>query len=534
MPHGPRFDRRRLVQWAASSCAGVWLPRSAWSQGRLIDYPFGLGVASGSPTPDSVVLWTRLVQAAPFPIDAARGPLVVAWEVADDEAFGRIVRRGQVQALPELAHSVHAEVSGLEADRWYFYRFMQGDALSPVGRTRTLPLPGANVQRLRLAYASCQKWEDGYYSAWRHMRSEAPDAVVFLGDYIYEYPGNSGPVRGPGGGWVIDLDGYRRRYAVYKSDPDLQAMHQACPWLMTWDDHEVHNDYAGLQAGYGGPGDPSSALLFAARRNAAYQAYYEHMPLRAAVLARALAGAAAVDGLRVHERLQFGRLLSLHLLDGRQFRDAQVCTASARLGSGLVDPARCPQLADPARSLLGWDQERWLGQSLALAQTRETRWNLLAQQTVFGQRDFRPGPGELFSNDGWDGYPASRQRLIGDLLRHAVPNPVFLGGDIHANWVGHVKAEPDRPSSADVAVEFCGTSITSRGSGNGRLPALLAANPQCVFADAKEHGYGIVDVSPSRLDVRLRAVDDVLRRDTGIATLAAFRVDAGRAVVTRA
>ena len=324
MHQSTKDDRRRLLRYLAIGVADLCLPRRVFSQARVTSYPFALGVASGAPTTDGMVLWTRLAPGAPLAIDNGTEPLAVGWEVADDAGFARIVRRGQTQALPELAHSVHVEVHGLLPDRGYFYRFLRGDALSPAGRTRTLPLPGADLVRLRLAYASCQKWEDGHYAAWRHMRADEPDVVVFLGDYIYEYPGNSGPVAGPGGGWAIDLDGYRRRYAVYKSDPDLQAMHQACPWLMTWDDHEVQNDYAGLQAGYGGPGDPSSPALFVARRNAAYQAYYEHMPLRASALVRALAGSAAADQLRVHDRVQFGRLLSLHLLDDRQYRDVQV------------------------------------------------------------------------------------------------------------------------------------------------------------------------------------------------------------------
>jgi len=527
------MDRRQLLQLAAGSAASLWLPRHAWGQARLKEYPFALGVASGSPTPDSVVLWTRLLQGVTFPLDASHGTLNVSWEVADDEGFGKPVRRGQVQALSELAHSVHAEVGGLAPDRWYFYRFMLGDAVSPVGRTRTLPRPGAALDRLRLGYASCQKWEDGYFSAWRHMLAEQLDAVVFLGDYIYEYPGNSGRLRSPGGGWVTGLDDYRRRYAVYKSDPDLQAMHQACPWLMTWDDHEVQNDYAGTNPGYGGPADPSSPAHFVARRNAAYQAYYEHTPLRPSVLARAMESGPGARQLRIHERVQIGRLLSLHLLDGRQYRDAQVCTRDGRRGSGTVDPANCAAWVDPARTLLGWDQERWLEQSLAGSPTRETRWNALAQQTVFGPRDFRPGPGEIFSNDGWDGYPAARGRLIDTLRRNAVPNPVFLGGDIHANWVGHVRADPARPSGGDIAVEFCGTSITSRGGGNGKLAALMAANPHCVFADGQEHGYGVVDFSASALTTRLRVVGDVREQDTGISTLASFRVEAGRPALIR-
>ena len=177
-----------------------------------------------------------------------RDPVAVRWEIAHDDNFLRPVQTGQVLAVPQLAHSVHAEVQGLEPDRWYFYRFMSGDAVSAVGRTRTFPKPEAAVARLRLAYASCQKWEDGYFSAWRHMRAENLDAVMFLGDYIYEYPGTTSKLRTPGGGWVITLDDYRRRYALYKGDSDLQAMHAHCPWLMTWDDHEVQNDYAGQQS----------------------------------------------------------------------------------------------------------------------------------------------------------------------------------------------------------------------------------------------------------------------------------------------
>lgn len=519
-------ERRRWLQAALAGAAGLCLPHDGAGRTRFKDYPFALGVASGSPQVASVVLWTRLLQDRTFALAPDTGPLMVSWEVADDAGFGSIVRQGKAQALPELAHSVHAEVDGLRPDRWYFYRFMVADAVSPVGRTRTLPAPDAVVQRLRIAYASCQKWEDGYFSAWRHMRDERLDAVLFLGDYIYEYPGNRG-LRSPGGGWVLDLDGYRRRYAVYKGDQDLQAMHQACPWCMTWDDHEVQNDYAGEFPGGGGRGDPSMPQAFAARRQAAYQAYYEHMPLRASAVLAALGGL-ATGSLRIHERLQFGRLASVHLLDARQFKDPQVCTPGGRPGAGLMDPATCPNRADPARSMLGMAQERWLEASLADPGTGQTRWNLLAQQTVFGQRDFRPGPGRILVNDGWDGYPAARQRLTDDLRKHQVPNPVFLGGDIHANWVGHVLADHERADSDVVAVELCGTSITSRGGGNSRRATLLAENPHCVFFDGQEHGYGVAEFTPSGLRAELRVVSDVRKPDAGISTLAAFAVEPGR------
>lgn len=525
-------ERRRWLQRVLAAATGLYLPLAGAGKSRFKDYPFALGVASGSPQVASVVLWTRLVQGRTFQLAAGTGPLTLSWEVADDEGFRSIVRRGQAQALPELAHSVHAEVEGLQPDRWYFYRFMVADAVSPVGRTRTLPLPDAAVQRLRIAYASCQKWEDGYFSAWRHMREERLDAVLFLGDYIYEYPGNSGSLRKPGGGWVLDLDGYRRRYAVYKGDPDLQAMHQACPWWMTWDDHEVQNDYAGEFPGYAGQGDPSMAQAFEARRRAAYQAYYEHMPLRASAVLAAFGGAVA-GNLRIHDRVQFGRLASIHLLDARQFKSAQVCTPGGRAGAGLIDPAVCPIRSDPARSMLGMAQERWLAASLADPVIGQTRWNLLAQQTVFGQRDFRPGPGRILVNDGWDGYPAARRRLTDDLRKHQVPNPVFLGGDIHANWVGHVLADHEHADSDVVAVELCGTSITSRGGGNSRVAALKAENPHCVFADGQEHGYGVAELTSSGLRAELRVVSDVRKPDAGISTLAAFTVEPGRPRIWR-
>jgi len=529
------MERRRLVQLAAAAAAMVWLAPQSKAQTRFATDPFALGVASGSPTHESVVLWTRLVAGGTSALLPMFGDLPVRWEIADDERFRRIVRSGQASALHGLAHSVHVEVDGLEPDRWYHYRFMVDQAVSPVGRTRTLARPDATVSRFRLAYASCQKWEDGYYAAWRHLRADQPDMVLFLGDYIYEYPGRSSRVRVPTGGWVVSLDDYRQRYALYRSDPDLQAMHQACPWAMVWDDHEVQNDYAGLQAGDSGPNDPAAPAEFAARRAAAYQAYYEHMPLRAAVLRQALVADSGARSLRIYDRLQVGNLLSIHLLDARQYRDPQVCARANKRGAGLVNPATCAALSDPRRSLLGTEQERWLQDSLHARVSAETRWNVIAQQTVFGKRDFQPGPGETLSNDGWDGYPAARSRLIGALRSQRVPNPVLLGGDVHANWVGHVKADYADAASAAVAVEFCGTSITSHAgsSGQDKTAERLSENPHFVFADAQARGYGMAEFTPPKLTTTLRAVDNVARRDSAASTLARFGVESGRPLIER-
>lgn len=518
--------RRRLLQLATCGAASCWLPRSAWSQPRLDGQPFALGVASGSPTHDSVVLWTRLMLPAAPSFTLPGQAVTVRWEVAHDEQFTRPVARGQTQAAPELAHSVHVELQGLQPDRWYFYRFMLGDAVSPTGRTRTFPAPDAVVAHLRLTYASCQNWQHGYFSAYRHMLAENPDLVLFLGDYLYEYPNSPSAVRPVTGDWLLTLDDYRQRYALYKSEPDLQAMHQACPWLLTWDDHEVQNDYAGLQEGRSGAPYPD----FAARRAAAYQAFYEHMPIRAAVLTQAIAGLASGAEMRIYQRLRYGRLASFYMLDARQYKDPQVCTQGDKKGGSTLDPATCADWLNPARSLLGQPQERWLNAELGQA---GAQWNVLGQQTLLGQRDFRPGSGERLWNDGWDGYSAARTRLTDSLQKNAVANPVILGGDVHENWVGHVKANYSDPRSAAVGVEFCGTSITSRSGGNARTAERLAENPHFVFADAERKGYGVVDLTPRQLTTTLRGVDDVRQPVTRIETLASFSVQAGRAVIEK-
>jgi alkaline phosphatase D len=515
-------DRRRLLQLAVATAAAGWLPRSAWSQPRLADNPFAAGIASGSPAPTSVVLWTRLL-GTPLPA----GPLTVRWEIADDEGFARIVQNGQAQALPELGHSVHVEAQELAPDRAYFYRFLAGDWTSPTGRTRTFPLPDAMPRRLRLAYASCQRWEHGWFAAWRHLRADAPDLVVFLGDYIYEYPGAVDAVRPGAGGWALDLADYRARYALYKSDPDLQAMHQACPWIFTWDDHEVQNDYAGEQAGDSGP----AVADFARRRAAAYQAWYEHMPVRSSVLARALQSAATGQSLRIHGEQRYGRLAQVLLLDNRQYRSPQACTRGGRKGSSVVNPLACAAWEDPARSMLGLEQEAWLQDRLAVG---AATWTVLAQSTLFGPRDLVPGPGQLFWNDGWDGYPQARARLVQALQATRAANPVLLGGDVHENWVGHVKADYARPASANVGVEFCGTSITSRTSEPQHLRNRWLDNPHFVHADADHRGYGLADFTPRRLEVFLRVLDDVTRKDAAVSTQARFVVEAGRSLVQRA
>jgi alkaline phosphatase D len=310
-------------------------------------------------------------------------------------------------------------------------------------------------------------------------------------------------------------------------------MHAACPWLHTWDDHEVQNDYAGIALGNSGRASPPDTLEgFPARRAAAYQAFYEHMPLRASVLTRAVAGLAAGAEMRIYSQQRIGRLATLYLLDDRQYRDRHACTPDGRFGSADVNRAACASWDDPKRSLLGAAQEQWL--EAALAAGGGTHWTVIGQQTLFGQRA-RRGAGQFLWNDGWDGYSAARKRLTDALQRHRVANPVLLGGDVHENWVGHVKADYARPDSATVGVEFCGTSITSRSGRKGTIPAaLLAENPHFVFADSQRRGYGVCEFTPTHLMTSLRVVDDVRRKDAGIETLARFVVEAGRRQVEQA
>ncbi len=518
------MKRRQLLQCATACAALVSLPRTGWGQQPWQGNPFGLGIASGSPTHDSVVLWTRLDPGAAEAAGLTHQAIPVTWQLAHDQQFSRLAAHGVIEAMPALAHSVHAEVAGLDPDRHYFYRFIAGDAVSPTGRTRTFPHPESQVNRLRLAYASCQQWGNGYYSAYRHMLDENLDLVMFLGDYMYEYP-SSRPVdvRPTTGGWVTTLSGYRDRYALHKSDPDLQAIHAACPWLVTWDDHEVQNDYAGTQAGDSG----RPVADFMARRRAAYQAFYEHMPVRRANFAQLIGQTS--ENARVFGSTHYGRLATLYTLDDRQFRDPQACTPGNRTGSARVDPATCEIWNQAHRSLLGQEQEGWLRRQF---ETATSQWNVIGQQTLLGARNFDVKGAERRSNDGWDGYPAARQRLTDAMQQTRLSNPVVLGGDVHENWVGHILSDYQRADSTRVGVEFCGTSITSlSGTSSEKIREMLSVNPHFIFANAACRGYGVAQFTPRELTTTLRAVKDATDPQSSAFTLAKFSVESGSASI---
>jgi alkaline phosphatase D len=469
--------------------------------------PFTLGVASGDPTPGGVVLWTRLAPALGVSGGMPPQPVEVGYEIAADDSFRSMVRRGTTVAGPELAHSVHVEVDGLESDRPYWYRFVAGDVVSPIGRTFTAPRFDADVGAYRFAFASCQHYEQGLYTAHQHLAAEDVRLLVHLGDYIYEGgPAAATTVRKHDGPEITTLDAYRRRYALYKADPHLRASHAAFPWVVTWDDHEVENNYAADRDENGN--DPA---VFLRRRAAAYQAYYEHMPLRRAFLPR---GA----DLRLHRRLDIGRAISFHILDTRQYRSDQPC------GDG--NRAACAAALDPARTMLGRDQERWLHDGLRRS---GRRWNVLGNQVPLASvAETVTADGPAYSMDKWAGYVAERNRLTGVLAD--VSNPVVITGDVHVSWVADVKRDPSAAGSPTVATELVGTSISSGGNGtatSARATRLLANNPHVSFYNGLR-GYVRCDVSPDRLTAEYRTVEFVDRPGAPVATAARFVVNDGR------
>ncbi|WP_293901714.1 alkaline phosphatase D family protein [Phenylobacterium sp.] len=507
---------RRMLLAQAASLAGAALTPAAWTaaaaQTRLADDPFQLGVASGEPTPDGMVLWTRL---APKPQEMGSGmtpaPVAVRWEIAGDEGLKRIVAKGQALAVAEAGHSVHVEVQGLRPGRDYWYRFTAGGHASPVGRTRTAPAPGAVVERLRIAYSSCQKYSAGFYSAHAGIAAEAPDLVLFLGDYIYEGAADGKGVRPHPVEEPVDLAGYRQRYAWYKADPDLQAAHAAAPWMVIWDDHEVANDYGDDQDRSNPPPD-----VFLKRRAAAYQAFYENMPLRRTQRP-------VGPSLLLYRSLAWGNLAGLQFLDTRQYRNHRTCEA---VSDGKRIPADCPERFDPARSLLGAPQETWLQGQFRASQAR---WNLLAQQYLMGE--FAGEGGKKVGNDGWDGYVQTRRRVMEGWRDAKVSNPVVLGGDIHCFFAGDLAMAPGGKA---LASEFVGGSISSLGRPNIDIVQRLGWNPHLKFGDGETRGYGRLDITPKACTVTFRGVENALVSRSPMRDLARFVVEDGEAGLKRA
>jgi alkaline phosphatase D len=491
-----------LLSWPMLST-----PQSALAKrfAPLPDNPFSLGIASGEPTPDGFVLWTRL---APKPLEGGGMPhenLKVRWQVAHDEAMTKVAAEGTAVATPELAHSVHVEVGGLEPNRWYFYRFDVAGEASVVGRARTAPQVNDLPDRLRMAFASCQHFESGHYTAYEHMAKEDLDLIAHLGDYIYEGPGKTTAFRVHVGPLLRELTDYRNRHAQYKTDPHLQAAHAKCPWLVTWDDHEFANNCAGGISEK--PDDDPTAYLF--RRAAAYQAYYEHMPLRQTQIPHG-------PDMLLYRRVPWGRLAAFDVLDTRQYRTDQPC------GDGNKPP--CDAVYDPRATLMGDAQEQWLYRQLD--RTTST-WNVLTQQVMMARVDRKAGEEIAYSMDQWPGYEANRQRMLKYFAAHPQINPIVIAGDIHCNWANNLQVDSSNPDSPIVGTEFVGTSISSGGNGAEQrkdTPELLKENPFVRFFN-DERGYVSCEATRDRWTTHFRTVPFVDKPGAPLQTRKSFVVE---------
>jgi len=478
--------------------------------------PFTLGIASGDPNANGFVLWTRL---ATRPLEPAGGmdpqSVNISWEIATDDAMRKIVRQGTATAAPELAHSVHVEIDDLEPGRWYWYRFRAGDAESAIGRTRTMPAAGATTDKLQFAFASCQHFENGYYTAYEHMAKEDLDLVLHLGDYIYDGAGRDKQVRKHSNGKLLTLADFRERHAQYKSDRLLQGMHARCPWTVTWDDHEVCNNYAGDGSEREGLKDPAKFLKL---RAAAYQAYYENMPLRRASLPQ---GA----NVRLYRNVSFGSLAEFLVLDGRQYRTPQPNGDKAC----DINEACC----SPKSSMLGRRQFGWVKDSLAKS---NATWNVLANQVIMALVDLKRGKERVYPMDEWSGYVYERNALMQFIDERKVSNCVVLTGDNHSNWVTDLRVDDLKPKTPIVATEFVGTSISSSGNGGEhreRQSELMAENANVRFYNA-ERGYVRCTLTPELWQADFRTVSQIEKPGAPIKTRASYVVEAGAPGAQRA
>ena len=463
----------------------------------VLAYPFTLGVASGDPLPDSVILWTRL---APEPLvvgGGMPGSVRVTWEVYVDENLTTVVASGELDTDPALAHAVHVEVRGLDPDRWYTYRFHAAGHSSPIGSTRTTPALTAKPAGMRFATACCQDYSDGYPTPYLHMVDQQLDLVIFLGDYIYE--NDDTHVRSHGTPEPRTLDEYRARHALYRTQPELQAVHARCPWVFLWDDHAVENNYVGAN-----PKQPDPDFL--ARRAAAYRAYYEHTPLR-------LPPPTGPD-YQTYHALRWGDLAEFWLVDTRQYRDDQNCGGDP--GSG------CDGWQDYAGQVLGAEQEAWLMQGMKAS---PAVWKVLTNQIVFSTVSF----GGLFVNfDQWDGYPLARQRLLDFFAAEALSNVVILSGDLHVGGVADLGQDAVDDDSPVIAAEIVTTSISSPSLDDAsQIGPLLEGLKRIHHFDAVSRGYALHTLTRAQWQVDCVIVDTVAEPASAGKIDATLHIDAG-------
>lgn len=492
--------------------AASTLSASAFGATRLAKvsgYPFYLGVASGDPRPDSVVIWTRLASSVLGNTLSRHEPVAVDYEISESPVFSTLFRKGSAAALPELGYSVHVDLQGLNPDTEYFYRWTIAGEASAIGRTKTAPAHDASPESFRFGFASCQEYEHGYFTALDHMAKENFDLIVHLGDYIYEETWGSNNVRHHTMHEIFTLDDYRTQYELYKSDPDLQSAHASAPWAITWDDHEVEDNYANDIAI-----DEQPREQFLLRRAAAYQAFYEFMPIR---LPAGRQGAS----MQIYRPLQFGTLMDMTILDTRQYRSDQACRDGMK--------PSCAQHRDTSRTLLGDTQKNWLFERLDKS---TTTWNVMAQQIMMGRLRRRNEQDEdMWLMDIWDGYPHERDEVLSRLKAARTQNPIVLTGDIHSNWVNNILSDFSNPNSEVIATEFVGTSITSGGDGSDTSPTTaqtLSDNPHVKFYN-RQRGYVSCELNKHLWRSDYKVLEKVTEAGFPISTRASFVVEAGSA-----
>jgi alkaline phosphatase D len=503
------LTRRQLVGSGLAGAAALALPLPAGAA-RRVKRPlaaaasFPSGVASGLPSETGITLWTQA--------DGLERTSRLVMEVARDPDFRRVVRRQGVLATSEHGYAAKARVAGkgLLPGEEYFYRFATKTTSSPVGRFRTAR-PADSQEALRIGFFSCQKYTEGYYTAHAGLAREDCDVIVCLGDYMYET--NADKVRKDttsrgDNGQCETLAEYRDKYRLYRTDPNLQAMHASAAFLATWDDHEVENNHAGDHPGT----TETRRIPYAQRRENAYAAWFEHMPTERF----------AEDSDRIYRRVRLGGLAEILMLDQRRFRDDQACDDTPAVP--------CPESHDPARTMLGTRQRAWLEESLA---DSTAAWKVLGSSVEMMAWDHVP---HLAMNpDGWDGYQAERRALTSYIRDKGIEDVTVLTGDIHMFVAGDVTID-GRVTSPAVATEFVGGSVTSSAV-DGPLGRLVEANqltnPHWRFVNFTRRGYGIMDVTPQELKVRFRSPASITVPEAPIDTLAEFRVARGTPRVER-
>jgi alkaline phosphatase D len=535
----PRPTRRSLLLGAGAAvalaaCSSKSTPSNAPKTlppptplAGVTEDAFALGVASGDPLPNGILLWTRLASDPLHGGGMPNRPLPVDYQVATDEAFGKVIAQGQVMATPQLAHSVHADVRGLAPSTDYFYRFRAGTVLSPVGRTRTAPAAGSAPSQLRLAIANCQDFQNGYWPAFTAMAAEDLDFVLHVGDYIYEYDPKSKYAdrkhttpQTPGLNQLSTLADYRARYGQYKLEANLQAVHAAFPFIAVWDDHEVENNYAGLIDEIDDKGAMHQTVeQFTAQRAAAYQAYYENMPIR-------INYQVGSPNVKIYRSFQFGNLATLPVLDTRQYRTDQPGGYPGDFGNAKAGDE------NTSGNLMNSTEEDWL---MGVLSNSKATWNVIGQQTMMGQLHGSIAPGEVLANmDDWDGYVPARSRLLTKISTAKVRNPVVLSGDFHTSFVNDLRVDFDKPDTAVVGSEFVSTSVSSAGLADelGVTPTtlenlVLSGNPHTKYINARQHGYTRITVTPQAFRGDMRVVESIATKTSPVSTDASFAIQNG-------